>query len=126
MSKIITWVKENIFGIITTIAIILILGNQFSASVELAQYIKDLEVQNENAQTALALSSGKAVYMAGASCTIKTTPDVSPEEVEKLSRACVKAHEQYLEESTEHRSNTETIPQVPQVPATQGEKSDKQ
>ena len=126
MSKIITWVKENIFGIITTIAIILVLGNQFSASVELAQYIKDLEIQNENAQTALALSSGKAVYMAGASCTIKTTPDVTPAEVEKLSRACVKAHKQYLEDSAEHRSNTETTPQAPQATAVQGEKSDKQ
>ncbi len=108
MKKIITWLRTNFIESLGLLLIISILYSQVTSAVKVAEYMRTLEKQNEDAQTSLALASGKAVYMAGASCTIKTTPDVTVDQVKTLSKACVRAHEQYLSESSGHRQ-TETV-----------------
>lgn len=103
MRNILDWIRENAFGIVLSVSGLLVVYSQITTAVSVAEQMEELKVQAENAQTALALSSGKAVYMAGASCTIKTTPDITVEQLKVLSKACVRAHEQYLEESKDHR-----------------------
>ena len=103
MKKFIEWIKTN-----TPTMIIIGLGSifiysQFNTVVKIDAHLKELKTQAEDAQTALALSSGQAVYMAGASCTIKTTPDITVAQVERFAKACSKAHAQYLEDSASHR-----------------------
>ena len=103
MKKFIEWIKTN-----TPTMIIIGLGSifiysQFNTVVKIDAHLKELKTQAEDAQTALALSSGQAVYMAGASCTIKTTPDITVDQVQRFAKACAKAHAQYLEDSASHR-----------------------
>lgn len=103
MKKFIEWIKTN-----TPTMIIIGLGSifiysQFNTVVKIDSHLKELKAQAEDAQTALALSSGQAVYMAGASCTIKTTPDITVDQVQRFAKACAKAHAQYLEDSASHR-----------------------
>jgi len=103
MKKFITWLKESATTIMLFGFGCLIIYSQFHNAIKFDHQVKELKRQAEEAQTALALSSGRAVYMAGASCTIKTTPDITVAQVKTLSSACVSAHRQYLEDSTNHR-----------------------
>lgn len=103
MKKFIEWIKTNTSTIIITGLGAIFIYSQLSSAVRIDTHLKELKAQAEDAQTALALSSGQAVYMAGASCTIKTTPDITVSQVERFARACSKAHAQYLEDSASHR-----------------------
>jgi len=103
MKKFIEWIKTNTSTMIVTGLGAVFIYSQFNAAVKIDTHLKELKAQAEDAQTALALSSGQAVYMAGASCTIKTTPDITVAQVERFAKACSKAHAQYLEDSVSHR-----------------------
>lgn len=104
MKKFIEWIKSNSSTIIITGLGAIFIYNQFNAALKIDTHLKELKTQAEDAQTALALSSGQAVYMAGASCTIKTTPDITVDQVQRFAKACAKAHAQYLEDSASHRA----------------------
>ena len=103
MKKFIEWIKTNTPTMIVTGLAAIFIYSQFNTVVKIDAHLKELKTQAEDAQTALALSSGQAVYMAGASCTIKTTPDITVAQVERFAKACSKAHAQYLEDSASHR-----------------------
>lgn len=103
MRNIFEWLKDNAFGIVLSVLGGLVVYSQVTTAASVAEQMEELKQQAETAQTALALSSGRAVYMAGASCTLKTTPDITVEQLKVLSKACISAHQQYLEESKDHR-----------------------
>ena len=73
-------------------------------AISVAAFYKKLEQIDTNLRSVeiqSIVSSGKAIYMPGNVCILRSTSDISPEKMREFADACIQSHKEWLEISDE-------------------------
>ena len=82
--------RSKAVEIIMLIAILFVAVSEIYSSIYIHKGLEAVRINNE-------LNQGLAVYMPGASCTIKATADIDAFKFTDLAQACVVKHKEYLD-----------------------------
>ena len=82
--------RSKAVEIIMLIAILFVAVSEIYSSIYIHKGLEAVRINNE-------LNQGLAVYMPGASCMIKATPDIDAFKFTDLAHACVTKHKEYLD-----------------------------
>ena len=73
-------------------------------AISVAAFYKKLDQIDTNLRSVeiqSIVSSGKAIYMPGNVCILRSTSDISPEKMREFADACIQSHKEWLEISDE-------------------------
>ena len=82
--------RSKSMEIIIVLAILLVGISEIYSTIYIHKGLEAVRINNE-------LNQGLAVYMPGASCMIKATPDIDAFKFTDLAHACVMKHKEYLD-----------------------------
>ena len=82
--------RSKSMEIIIVLAILLVGISEIYSTIYIHKGLEAVRINNE-------LNQGLAVYMPGASCMIKATPDIDAFKFTDLAQACVTKHKEYLD-----------------------------
>ena len=83
-------IRSKAMEITIVLAILLVGASDIYRHYYIKKGIEAVRINNE-------LNQGLAVYMPGASCMIKATPDIDAFKFTDLAHACVMKHKEYLD-----------------------------